>query len=237
MTKPKILIVEDQKTIADALGVTCEFESMDPLVTYNGTDALKTFDEHDDIDLVVLDINLPDINGFELCRNMRSKRDIPIVFLTSRVSDIDEICGLEMGADAYLKKPVKPRTVIAHVRAMLRRSKEYSNQNKDSNMLGEGKQKCHPDFIIKDESKTISFKGKTLDLTSSEFVILSMMVRQPNQVFSKKQILAVVSEDIFILPDSVAKRIRRIRSKLQKIDSSAELLKPCRGLGYKLNQE
>ncbi len=234
MTKPKILIVEDQKTIADALGVTCEFEAMKSIVVYNGTDGLKAFNEHDDIDLVVLDINLPDINGFELCRNMRSKREIPIVFLTSRVSDIDEICGLEMGADAYLKKPVKPRTVIAHVRAMLRRSKEYSNQTKDSTKLGEEKQKSYPEFTIDEASKTITYKKQELDLTASEFIILSTFIQNRGRIFSHNQIMSMVDDETLVLPKSVSMRIGRIRQKLNAISPECEVIVTCHGTGYKI---
>ena len=234
MIHPKILIVEDQEKVANTIGRICEKESMVPVVVYNGEDALAAFNEHDDIVLVVLDINLPDINGFEVCRAMREKSKVPILFMTARIDDIDEVSGLEMGADAYIKKPVKPRTVIAHIRAALRRADDWSRQEKSSEEEKEEIHEHHPDFIVNNETKVITYKGKPLDLTSEEFMILSKMIHQPRRVFSRDQIVGMIDEDIIVMPKSVDKRIQRIRRKLIKIAPDSELFISCRGEGYKL---
>lgn len=233
MIKPKIMIVEDQEKVADAIGRTCEKESMVPVVVYNGEDAIAAFNEHDDIALVVLDINLPDINGFEVCRALREKSKVPILFMTARKDDIDEVSGLEMGADGYIKKPVKPRTVIAHIRAALRRANDWAEQEKSSDEEKEEIHEHHPDFIVNNETKVITYKGQQVDLTSEEFIILSKMIQQPRRVFSRDQIVGMIDEDIFILPKSVNTRIQRIRRKLTKIAPDSEFLIPCRGEGYK----
>ena len=183
----------------------------------------------DDISLVVLDINLPDISGFDVCRQMLKTKDTPIVFMTSRDSELDEVAGLEMGADAYIKKPVRPRTMIAHIRAVLARY----NKSKEEKGAGEVSSP-HPDFTVNNDTKTITYKGQVLELTAQEFIILSTMVVQPRRVFSREQIVAMIDEEIFILPNSVTHRIKRIREKIKKIDTDSELLISCRGLGYKL---
>ena len=234
MKKPKILIVEDNVTTADGLGFACESESMTALVTYNGTDALSAFNEHEDIDIVVLDIGLPDINGFELYRKMKEQKSTPVVFMTNRVSEVDEVCGLEMGADGYVKKPVQVRTMIAHIRMVLRRTREYAKQEMDSTKEIDNKLKLHPDFKIYNDTKIITFKGQPLDLTKTEFIILSNFIRHPLRVFSREQIISMVDDDSIISPSSVNVRIFRIRQKLKEIDPDSDLLVSCRGIGYKL---
>ncbi len=232
MSKIKILIVEDNVTTADGLGFACEMDSMTAIVVYNGTDALAAFKEHEDIDVVILDIGLPDINGFELYRIMNEQRKTPVIFMTSRVSEVDEVCGLEMGADDYVKKPVEVRIMIARIRTVFRRVK-----GKDVPLPVEETekvQKSHPDFIIDNESKIIIYKGQPLKLTAEEYKILSHMVLHPNRVFSREQIISIVSDDIYILPSSVNKRMQRLRQKLLKINPGNDILISCRGAGYKL---
>ncbi len=232
MNQPKILIVEDNVTTADGLGFACEMDSMTAIVVYNGTDALAAFKEHEDIDVVILDIGLPDINGFELYRMMNEQRKTPVIFMTSRVSEIDEVCGLEMGADDYVKKPVEVRTMIAHIRAVFRRVKV-----KDVPLPieeTEKVQKPHSDFIIDNESKIIIYIGQELDLTSEENKILSHLIRYPGRVFSKEQITAIVDEDIVILPKSVNMRMQRIRHKLKVIAPDKDSLITVHGMGFKL---
>lgn len=232
MKKPKILIVEDNVTTADGLALTCELEAMNAIAVYNGTDALAVFNEQEDIDVVILDIGLPDINGFELYRIMNERRKTAVLFLTSRVSEVDEVCGLEMGADDYMKKPVDVRIVISRIKAVLRRVKR--NEVPIPMEEPEKVPVLHPDFLIDDETKVITYMGQPLNLTAEEYKILAHMIRHPGRVFSKEQVIALVDEDIFILPKSVNMRIQRIRHKLLAIAPDKELLITCHGMGYKL---
>ena len=171
MTKPKILIVEDHEKVANALGKACEAEAMEPIVVYNGKNALATFAEQEDIALIVLDIGLPDICGYDLCRKIRETSKIPIIFMTARLDEVDEVAGLAIGGTGYIKKPVRSRIVAAHVQAVLRQVYDWGTPGDE--VKKESKPKLHPDFILDNESKVITFKGQELDLSSAEFTILS----------------------------------------------------------------
>ena len=236
MDKPKILIVEDNKTLADAIGATCEMEPMKAVVVYNGMDALAAIEKHHDISCIILDIKLPDISGFDVCRRIREKSKVPILFMTSKKALPDEISGLEMGADGYLKKPVSPKAVVAHIRATVRRVNEWSKEEILSDGEHGKKEISHPDFIIDNDTKVITYLGQPLDLTPEEYAILSHMIKHPGRIFSKEQIINIVGEDIFILPSSVRTKIMRIRQKLQKINPSCNILVTVHGMGYKLVQ-
>ncbi len=234
MIKPKILIVEDHAATADAIGYSCETESMIPIVVYNGTDALKTFGEHGDIALVILDINLPDSNGFEICRVMREKRKTPIIIMTARVDEYDELTGLEIGADAYVKKPVKPRIMIAHIRAILRRANDWAEQEKLPTGENGKVHEPHPDFTVNEEARAISFFGILLDLTVFEYLILSNMICHPGRIYSIDQITSMIDEDVVVTENSIYNMISRIRQKLAQIKPDITIIESCRGFGYRV---
>lgn len=236
MSQTKILIVEDYRPLAENLGSTCKEESMIPVVVNTGQDAIKAFHEHQDLDLILLDINLPDMTGFDIFHYVRKHSKIPIIFLTSRKKDIDEVCGLEMGAEDYIKKPVQARVVFAHVRTVLRRMHNYWERNEQSKPIKEKKKvnRSHPDFTIDELTKTIYYRHQPLKLSSEEFIILSHFIKNPGQIFSTDQIIEMIDENLIVTPHSIYMRIKRIRKKLKKIDPSFSLLENYKGAGYRL---
>ncbi len=240
MPKPKILIVEDYQKVADAIGSCCSMESMIPIVVYNGTDALNAFNANEDIAAIVLDINLPDINGFEVCRQIRAKSSVPILFMTARADEVDEVSGMEMGADGYIKKPARPRIVVAHIRAALRRNNEWAERiAKEAAEVTPPEEnepviKMHPDFTIDEETRTIFYCKQPLDLTNIDYITLSVFIRHPGRVYSRQQIIEMVDEDDVLSLRSVDRRISRIRKKLMEINPDIDLFEVIPGVGYKL---
>lgn len=236
MKKSKILIVEDYAALADNLGRLCKIDDLEPLVVYTGSEALKIVDSYPDLDLAVLDINLPDISGFDVCRYIRKRSDIPIIIMTSRTTDVDFISGLEMGGDTYLKKPIEPREVVAQIRTFLRRignspkKKEGNNGLKESNPYN----KLHPAIRIDENARKIFIREDLVPLTNLEYSTITIMFRKPGQVFSKVQIMTLSSDDTIITEKAIEKRMNRIKKKFKKIAPDIEIIETCPGIGYRI---
>ena len=221
----RILIIEDEPAIAENISFAVETENMVPLraaTAGEGWDLLHT----ESIDLVVLDVGLPDENGFDFCRRLRKQSDVPIIFLTARKEEVDRIVGLELGADDYMAKPFSPRELTARIRAILRRSNGNRSKPKPPERS--------PLFSVDQKTKTILFKGTALGLSRYEFRMLELMIRHPGQVFSRDQLMDHAWEE----PDAsydrtVDTHIKTLRSKLRKIDpAAADCLRTRRGWGY-----
>lgn len=224
-----ILIVEDEPAIADNIAFAVETESMTPLHAATAGGAW-TLLQNNPIDLVVLDVGLPDENGFDFCRRIRAASQVPIVFLTARKEEIDRIVGLELGADDYMAKPFSPRELTARIRAILRRTTGYVQK--------QGGPEPEPLFSVDQKTKTIYHKGKALNLSRYEFRMLELMIRHPGQVYSRDQLMDYAWEE----PDAsydrtVDTHIKTLRSKLRKVDPDSDCLQTRRGFGYCLKVE
>ncbi|MDH3974842.1 MAG: two-component system response regulator CreB [Deltaproteobacteria bacterium] len=227
--KKKILIVEDEPSIADNITYALSTEGFEPLWCGTGSEALDEF-EKSGIALIILDIGLPDINGFELARIIRSNSDIPIIFLTARSDEIDRVAGLELGADDYVVKPFSPRELAARVRAVLRRSVDNgaSSQQKKSQRLP---------FEIDEKKFIISYYGESLDLTRYEFRLLQLLITSPGRVYSRDQLMERVWEEPEMSLDrTVDTHIKTIRQKLKSIKPDEEVIITHRGVGYSLKE-
>ncbi len=220
----RILIVEDEPAIADNIAFAVETENMEPVRAETAGEAGRLLDESR-IDLVVLDVGLPDENGFEFCRRVRSRSNVPIIFLTARQEEVDRIVGLELGADDYVTKPFSPRELTARIRAILRRA--------DGQMPVPENAKPEPRFSIDHNAKDIFYQGEALGLSRYEFRMLELMIRHPGQVFSRDQLMEHAWEE----PDAsydrtVDTHIKTLRSKFRKIDPESDCLQTRRGWGY-----
>lgn len=223
----KILIVEDEPAIADNIAFAVETENMRPLHASTAGHAGRLLEEHA-IDLIVLDVGLPDENGFDFCRRIRAKHEVPIIFLTARDDEVDRIVGLELGADDYMAKPFSPRELTARIRAILRRAGGGLS-------VGVEAAETDPLFAVDQRTKTIFYKGIALDLSRYEFRMLELLIRHPGQVFSRDQLMAYAWEE----PDAsydrtVDTHIKTLRAKLRKADPACECLQTRRGWGYYL---
>ncbi len=222
----KILLIEDEPSIADMVVYALESEGY--TVDWQNTGELGlNVSRQVSPDLVILDVGLPDMNGFEVFRQLRVISEVPVIFLTARNIEIDRVTGLEMGADDYVVKPFSPRELTARVRAVLRRS-----QSVDKNASQANQQAIGP-FIISPLAWSVSFHGVELDLTQHEFGVLTSLLNNPGQVFSREQLLAKVWDaPEHRLDRTVDAHVKNIRNKLRQVDNQSDPIKTKRGIGY-----
>jgi len=223
-----ILLVEDEKESANMLSNFLEMNNFNVLTAYNGKQALEYINQNaSDIHLAVLDIMVPHIDGKEICRRIRKHpvmKDIPVIFLTARDKEKDEIEGLELGADDYISKPASLNLVRAHIETLLRRQDPQK-----SNWLQYG------DLYLDVDGKELYHKGKRIDLTSTEYTLLKLFFQNPKRVYSRQTILEHIGdEDKFVFDRTVDVHIKNLRLKL---GNASEIIKTYRGLGYGLNRE
>ena len=230
----QILIIEDEAAIADTLLYALRTEGFDVCWHALGSDGLRHL-EDEVVDLVILDVGLPDENGFELCKRIRATSDVPIMFLTARREEIDRIVGLEIGADDYVTKPFSPREIATRVKAILRRTRARPPQGDcgpNDAQLGTA---AVTDFEVDDERKRIVFLGQALELTRYEFFLLRTLLGQPERIFSRAQLM----DQIWDEPEASYERavdthIKSLRAKLRAINASRNPIRTHRGLGYSL---
>lgn len=224
---PQILIVEDEAAIADTLVYALQAEGFATHWSSLGGEALNLL-ENGSFDLAILDVGLPDISGFELCKRLRRFSELPVIFLTARSEEIDRVVGLEIGADDYVVKPFSPREVAARVKAILKRVAPR-----------ETPQACVPGaFQIDDAAFRIHYHGQALSLTRHEYRLLRTLLGQPRRVYSREQLLdalGVASEAGY--ERNIDSHIKSVRAKLRAIAPSEEPIQTHRGLGYSYEPE
>ena len=226
MGKLNVTLVEDEPSIADTVIYALESEGYAVQWKHSGWDAVEQI-KAELPDIVILDIGLPDPNGFEVFREIRGFAQVPVIFLTARAEEIDRVTGLEMGADDYIVKPFSPRELTARVRAVLRRVQGNNLATDADAEPGNGP------FVIDEPSWTISFRAQALDLTRHEFRILSILIRSPGQIFSRDQLLDLVWDaPEHRLDRTIDTHIKNIRAKLRSIDAGDDPIKTKRGVGY-----
>lgn len=227
--KSRILIVEDESSIVDALSFVLQREQFEIVSVGMGQTALEAL-THTHFDLILLDIGLPDISGFDLCRQIRKTSMIPIVFLTARSEEVDKVLGLELEADDYVCKPFSPRELVARIKAVLRRSEEHSLAPQQGSGTGP--------FAIDVERLQITFHGRVLDLSRYEYRILCILVRRPGRVYSRERLMNLAWESPEMsLERTVDTHIKTIRQKLRDLRSDDDSIITHRGTGYSLREE
>ena len=224
--KPLILIVEDEPAIVDTIQYALETDGFDTVCLGTGGE-VTDFLASGPVDLIVLDIGLPDISGFDLCREIRQTRTVPIIFLTARSEEIDRVVGLEIGADDYVVKPFSPRELSARVRAVLRRSR------------GEGQPPAAPPsgFSVDEDRRRIGYTGKVLDLSRTEYEILRTLIRRPGRVYTREQLMnAAWDEPEASMDRTVDAHIKNLRAKLRTVLPDTDPIVTHRGVGYALKE-
>ncbi|MDP9942551.1 two-component system response regulator CreB [Ectopseudomonas alcaliphila] len=224
---PQILIVEDEAAIADTLVYALQAEGFVTHWASLGGEAL-TLLENGTFDLVILDVGLPDISGFEVCKRLRRFSEVPVIFLTARSEEIDRVVGLEIGADDYVVKPFSPREVAARVKAILKRVAPREMPSASAPGI----------FQIDDAAFRIHYHGQALSLTRHEFRLLRTLLGQPRRVYSREQLLdalGVASEAGY--ERNIDSHIKSLRAKLRAIAPSEEPIQTHRGLGYSFEPE
>lgn len=222
MQNPHILIVEDEHSIAENLIYALETENFSTTHLATGGEVVPLM-QAQDFDFLVLDVGLPDILGFEVCKQVRQFSSIPILFLTARDSEIDHVLGLELGADDYVTKPFSPRELAARIRAILRRTQNTPTKPKSTSLLE-----------LDSPAMRITCAGSELDLTAHEYKLLATFMSQPGRTFTRDQLLEHAWDDPGSAMDrTIDAHIKSLRAKLRDASAlCAEVIQTRRGLGY-----
>ena len=225
----KILIVDDEKDIADLISYNLEREGFSTIKAFHGDKVLAIIKAQKP-DLMILDLMLPGTNGLDICKGVRANPDIahlPVIMLTAKSDEVDKIIGLEIGADDYITKPFSVKELIARVRTILRRVQEREKSSTKKMFEYEG-------LRINYESCTVQVQGRIINLSPTELKILFFLTRNPGRVYSRNQILDHVwGDDTFITDRAVDVHIRRLRSQIEKDMENPRYVLTVRGFGYK----
>jgi two-component system, OmpR family, catabolic regulation response regulator CreB len=224
--RPTVLVVEDEQSIADTIVYALKTEGFEPVWKTTGGEALAILRQQS-VALVVLDVGLPDMSGFDVCREMQKLGAPPVIFLTARSGEVDRIVGLELGADDYLAKPFSPRELTARIRAILRRANGKGPAPGAASSLWEH-----------DEARCrISYRGRALELTRNEYRLAALLV-SPGRVFNRDQLMAAAWDDPGAATDrTVDAHVKQLRAKLREAAPEADPIVTHRGLGYSLREE
>ncbi len=228
----KILVVDDENAIADLIEVYLKNEDYIVHKFYNGQDALKCV-ENESLDLAILDVMMPGIDGFLLCQKIREKYFFPVIMLTAKVEDIDKIMGLTLGADDYITKPFNPVELVARVKTQLRRYLKYNNNEEKINQLESVNEYDFAGLIINKDSHRCSLYGKDLLLTPIEFSILWHLCKNKGKVVSSEELFeAVWGLKYLDNNNTVMAHIARLREKMNEPSRKPKFIKTVWGVGY-----
>ena len=226
-----ILIVDDEKEIADLVSIYLGNEDFNVYKYYSSNDVLRDLNKMD-IDLAILDVMMPEIDGFELCHRIREKYTFPIIFATAKVEDMDKITGLTIGADDYVTKPFQPLELVARVKAQLRRYQKYNNNKKEENVI---------DFrgmLINNDTHEFYFNERLVELTKTEFSILWLLCENRGNVVKSDELFMNVWKEKYYERDNntIMVHIRHLREKMNDSGRNPKYIKTIYGVGYKIEK-
>jgi two-component system alkaline phosphatase synthesis response regulator PhoP len=231
--KINVLVVDDEKDIVDLIKYNLDKENEFEVITaYDGRDALEKAAEKKP-DVILLDIMMPEINGFDVCKKLKAEKEtssIPIIFLTAKGNEIDEIIGLELGADDYIQKPVSPRKVIARIKSVIRRSSSDNGTSlkKDEVLKFKG-------LEVDSITHKVKINSKEVFLPKKEFQLLQFLLGHRGRVFSREILLNQIwGENVFVIDRTIDVHIAKVREKLGEYSDYIETIK---GLGYRFKDE
>ncbi|TNC49366.1 response regulator transcription factor [Rubellimicrobium rubrum] len=231
----KIALVDDDRNILTSVSMTLEAEGFE-VETYNdGQSALDAFSKRMP-ELAVLDIKMPRMDGMDLLQRLRQKSSIPVIFLTSKDDEIDEVLGLRMGADDYVKKPFSQRLLVERIRALLRRqeaqSVEISEPEAEARALVRG------NLVMDPLRHAVKWKGRDVSLTVTEFLLLQALAQRPGFVKSRDQLMDVAYDDqVYVDDRTIDSHIKRLRKKMRTVDDDFSAIETLYGIGYRYNEE
>ncbi|MCC6356573.1 MAG: two-component system response regulator CreB [Verrucomicrobiae bacterium] len=225
----RVLVIDDEVSISDTIVYCLESEGFSARACALGSEALALARE-EPFDLLVLDVGLPDMSGFEVCRRLRETTPVPIIFLTARASEVDRVVGLEIGGDDYLVKPFSPRELSARARAVLRRCGVAVAGGDAPSRAGA--------FEVDEAKCSIRYRGQALKLSRYEFRLLRLLAKHPGRVFSRAQLMDHAWEEPEAsMERTVDSHIKALRAKLREIAPDADMIQTHRGMGYSLSEE
>jgi DNA-binding response OmpR family regulator len=227
----RILVVDDEETIVQLVAYNLRRAGYDVTTASNGEEAIRLF-RAEAPDLVILDVMMPGLDGFEVCKELRKESDTPIVMLTARGEEIDRVIGFEIGADDYVTKPFSPRELVGRAKAILRRSRREPEPepkpNSDTLTFGA--------FSVNFVTYEVLRNGERVDLTPTEFQILKVLAQNPGRVYSREELVdRVMGSDFFGDVRTIDVHIRHLRAKIEANPSDPKLIETVRGAGYKFS--
>ena len=227
---PRILLVDDEQSVQKLLGWPLRKEGYEVVEAYDGRQALERLRDGA-FDLIVLDLMLPKVDGFDVCRQIRARSTVPIIMLTAKAEEIDKVLGLELGADDYITKPFSVREFRSRVKAVLRRAALARPDEPLEEPIERG------DLRIDFERRNVDIRGEPTRLTYVEFEILAALARNPGRVFGRSQLLERVwGDSAYRDPRTVDVHIRHLREKLERDPRRPELIFTVRGVGYRFKE-
>lgn len=222
-----ILIADDNPDITDVLAAYARKEDLEPIIAADGEEAIKMFRQYDPA-VVLLDVMMPKEDGYEVCRKIRTKSEVPVILITARGEDFEKIMGLDIGADDYIVKPFSPSEVMARVRAVLRRMTKKEKGTSSANTLKV------EDLEINLDEYTLHINGTKISLTKKEIETMWTLAGNPNKVFTRDNLLdSLWGFDYFGDSRTVDSHIKRLRAKLDHVDHPSWSIKTIWGVGYK----
>lgn len=226
-----ILIADDNRDITDILSTYSRMEGFEPVVAGDGEEAIRLFNKYEP-DVVLLDVMMPKEDGYEVCRKIRSKSNVPVILITARGEDFDKIMGLDIGADDYIVKPFSPREVMARVRAVLRRMSNTNKESTSDNVISVD------NLEINLDEYTLHIDNKKVSLTKKEIETMWTLASNPNKVFTRDNLLdSLWGFDYFGDSRTVDSHIKRLRAKIDAIEHPSWSIKTIWGVGYKFEVE
>ena len=224
----RILVVEDEESFSEALSYLLGKEGFDVAVAGSGPDAIVEFDKNG-ADLVLLDLMLPGLSGTEVCRQLRTRSNVPVIMLTAKDSEVDKVVGLELGADDYVTKPYSSRELVARIRAVLRRQGDISLNEGTTGVLAAGPVRMDV------ERHLISINNETVSFPLKEFELLEFLMRNAGRVLTSMQLIdRVWGSDYVGDTKTLDVHIKRLRSKIEADPANPVIIQTVRGLGYKM---
>lgn len=221
-----VLVVDDEQAIADIIKFNLEREGYEVLTAKDGRDALNTLGENS-VNLVLLDVMMPEMDGFTCLKEIRKDSKVPVIMLTAKEEEVDKVLGLELGADDYVVKPFSMRELIARVKANLRRREFENEENREAESITAG------ELLIDLNKYEVQKNGKVLDLTLREYELLLFLAKSPDQIFSREELLEKVwGYDYYGDIRTVDVTVRRLREKVEDKDKEFKYILTKRGVGY-----
>ena len=228
----KICLIDDDQNILASLSLALKSEKFDVETYSDGISGLEALKKND-FDIAILDIKMPRLDGLEVLQKLRNSSDIPVIFLTSKDDEIDQLLGLKMGADDYITKPFSQKLLIERVKVILKRTSFTENEiiSKDDSIIERG------DLLLNMDRHECHWKNERIKLTVTEFLLLESLVNRPGYVKNRDQLMsAAYSDDLYVDDRTIDSHIKRIRRKFKAVDNDFNSIETLYGVGYRFNQ-
>ncbi|MCZ6740526.1 MAG: response regulator transcription factor [Alphaproteobacteria bacterium] len=233
-----IALVDDDQNILVSISMSLEAEGFDVTTYTDGVKALEGLADHP-VDLAILDIKMPRMDGMELLNRIRRNSQIPVIFLTSKDDELDELLGLRMGADDYIRKPFSQRLLLERIRALLRRSEANADQGRTEGANGRGEEDtmARGELVLDSARHLCTWRREPVQLTVTEFLILRSLAERPGHVKNRDQLMdAAYGEHIYVDDRTIDSHIKRLRRKFKAVDSQFAQIETLYGLGYRYRE-